>query len=122
MMKNEKIIRTALIWLPSLMLAMIFIQNGLGKILHSGQMNKIVKNDTLFIAGGITLLIATVLFLNNKTMLWGTTILVFYMTFIAFIHLYKGKPFEVAVLIIICTIFAAYLRKPQFFQKNNKPC
>lgn len=117
-MKNEKTIRTILIWLPSIVLSMIFIQNGLDKILHPDQLDKVVKNDTLFIAVGVILLIATVLFLNNKTMLWGTTILAFYMTFISFIHWYKGKPFEVVVLIVMCTIFAAYLRQPQLFHKK----
>lgn len=119
-MKYEKIIRTALIWLPSIVISMIFIQNGIGKIFHSNQMDKIVTNNTVIITVGIILLIATALFLYNKTIIWGTTILSLYMTFIVFIHLYKGKPFEVVVLIVMCTIFAAYLRKPQLFYNNDK--
>ena len=119
-MKSEKTINTALTWLPSIVLSMIFIQNGIGKIFHPDQMDKIVENEALFISVGITLMIATILFLSNKTMLWGATVLSFYMTFISCIHWYKGKPFEVAVLIVICTIFAAYLRQPQLFHKNDE--
>lgn len=119
-MKIKKIVRTTLIWLPSVMLSMIFIQNGLGKIFHSDQMDKIIKNDSLMITVGVILLIATALFLYSKTIIWGTTILALYMTSITFIHLYKGKPFEIVVLIVMCAIFAAYLRKPNLFhQKQN---
>lgn len=119
-MNRKKLIRTILIWLPSIMLSMIFVQNGLGKILDPVQLDKVVQNRTLFIIVGFVLIIATILFLNNKTILWGTTILASYMTFISFIHWYKGKPFEVVVLIVMCTIFAAYLRQPQIFHKRQE--
>ncbi|MBL4592602.1 MAG: hypothetical protein JKX68_02170 [Flavobacteriales bacterium] len=119
-MKREKRIRKALIWLPSLVISTIFIQNGIGKIFHSDQMDKIVTNNTVIISVGIILLIATALFLYNKTIVLGTSILALYMTFIVFIHMYKGKPFEVVVLIVMCTIFAAYLRKPQFFHIKDE--
>lgn len=99
---------------------MIFIQNGLGKIFSSEQADKIVKNDTFFIIVGIILLIAVALFLINKTMLLGTIILAIYMVFISFIHWYKGKPFEVVILIIMGTIFAAYLRQPELFHKRSE--
>lgn len=59
--KNENIIRTVLIWMPSVMISMVFI------------------------------------------------------------HLYKGKPFEVTVLIVISIIFAAYIRNPQLFHQKYKP-
>ena len=120
-MKTNKIFKTLLIWLPSVILTLFFIPNALNKILHSNQMDKIVTNSTVIIATGIFLLIATALFLYNKTILIGTSLLALYMTFILFIHMYKGKPHEVAILIVIATIFASYIRKPQLFhqKKNN---
>lgn len=45
---------------------MIFIQNGIGKIVRADQMDKIVKNDNLMITAGVILLFATALFLYNK--------------------------------------------------------
>jgi hypothetical protein len=99
---------------------MFFIPNAIEKIFQSNQMDKIVTNNVALITIGIILLIATVLFLLNKTIIWGTTILAFYMTFIVFIHLYKGKPFEVAILIVIAIIFAAYLRKPALFHQKKE--
>lgn len=119
-MKIQKLIKTVLMWLPSVIVSMIFIQNGIGKIFHSDQMDKIVSNNMVIAAVGIILLVATALFLYNRTVILGTTILSFYMTFIVFIHLYKGKPFEVAALIVMCTIFAMYIRKPHFFQSIIK--
>lgn len=118
-MKQNPTIKTVLIWLPSIVIAMIFIQNGIGKIWHADQMDKAIKNDFVMVGVGVILLIATLLFLYSKTIVWGTSILAFYMTFIVFIHLYKGKPFEVASLIVICTIFAAYIRSPQWFHTNK---
>lgn len=120
-MRIEKIIRLVLIWLPSIMISMIFIQNGLGKIFQSNQMDKIITNNTIIISVGFILLIATALFLFNKTIIWGTTLLVLYMTCIVFIHISKEKPFEVVALIVLATIFAAYIRQPQLFHQNHNP-
>ena len=117
-MINEKITRTALIWIPSVVLSWIFIQNGIGKIVHSDQTDKIVTNSSVMIITGVFLLIATALFLYNKTILIGTILLVLYMIFIVIIHIDKGKPFEIAVLIVMSIIFSAYLRKPQLFSKE----
>lgn len=116
-MKIEKLIRTVLIWLPSIMISTVFIQNAMGKIFQSGQQDKIITSNTVIIIVGIILLVATALFLFDKTIIWGTTVLASYMTCISFIHMYKGKPFEVVVLIVMATIFAAYLRKPELFHK-----
>ncbi|PHS68093.1 MAG: hypothetical protein COB12_01370 [Flavobacterium sp.] len=104
-----------MIWLPSVIITLFFIPNALNKIFHSNQMDKIVANSTVMIITGIFLLIASVLFLYNKTILIGTAFLALYMTLIVFIHMYKGKPYEVTILIIMATIFAAYIRKPQVF-------
>ena len=117
-MKFEQIIRTALIWLPSLILCTFFIPNAIAKIMNSNQQGKIITNSTVLMIVGIILLIATVLFLINKTILIGTAILASYMTCIVFIHIYKEKPFEVVMLIVVATIFAAYLRKPELFYLN----
>lgn len=119
-MNNRNIIRTILTWLPSIMVSMIFIQNGLGKILNPNQAGKVIQNEMFLMFVGVVLLIATILFLYNKTIIWGTTILASYMTLITCIHWYKGKPFEVVALIVACTIFAAYLRQPQLFHSNNQ--
>lgn len=69
---------------------------------------------------GIGLLIAVALFPVNKTLILGTMLLAFYMTLIVFILIYKGKPFEIAILIVMLTVFAAYLRKPGVFHQKQK--
>ena len=119
-MDLNKVLKTILTWLPSAIIALFYLPNALDKILHSNQTDKIVSDNTIMIITGIFLLIATALFLYNKTILIGTTLLALYMTFIVFIHMYKGKPYEVAILIVMATIFASYIRKPQLFQKKNK--
>ena len=119
-MKIENVLKTVLIWLPSLIISVFFVPNALDKILHSDEQDKITSNSTLIIIVGVILLIATVLFLINKTLILGTTLLALYMTFIVFVHMYKGKPFEVVILIVMATIFAAYLRKPHLFHPKQK--
>lgn len=119
-MKFEKPLRIMLIWLPSIMVSTVFIQNGIGKVFQSGQQDKIISNNAVIIIVGIILLLATALFLFNKTIIWGATTLASYMTCISFIHMYKGKPFEIVILIVMATIFAAYLRKPEFFHQKQR--
>ena len=70
------------------------------------------------ITAGIFLLTGTALFLYKKTMLIGTSMLVLYMILIVLIHMYKGKPAEVVILILMATIFAAYMRQPHLFSRN----
>jgi len=91
-MDPKKIFTTILIWLPSVIITLFFIPNALDKILHSSEMNKIVSNKTILIITGLFLLIATA---------------------------YKGKPYEVAILIVMATIFAAYIRSPFTFQQKR---
>ena len=117
-MKTKQVLSTILIWLRSLIMSLFFIPNALDKILNSNQTGKIVVNSALMTTTGVFLLIATSLFLYNKTVLIGTTLLAFYMTFIVFIHISKGKPYEVALLSVMATIFASYIRKPQLFQQK----
>ncbi|WP_106794301.1 hypothetical protein [Aquimarina sp. Aq78] len=117
-MKTKKILSTLLTWLPSLIIVLFFIPNALDKILNSNQTGKIVSNTAVMIIAGVYLLIAVVLFLYNKTVLIGTTLLAFYMTLIVCIHMYKGKPYEVTILIVMATIFASYIRKPQLFHQK----
>lgn len=111
----EKILIKILIWLPSLVVALIYIQNALDKILNHDQTGKIVENSAIMITAGVFLLIATALFLYNKTLLLGTSMLVLYMVCIVLIHIYREKPSEVVSLILAVTILASYLRKPQTF-------
>ena len=119
-MKMNKILKTLLTWLPSIIITLFFIPNALDKILNSNQTEKIVANSAIMIATGIFLLISTALFLYNKTILIGTTLLALYMTFIVFIHMYKGKPYEVTILIVMTTIFAAYIRSPKIFHQSKE--
>lgn len=97
----------------------VFYTNALNKILHYNQTDKIVANSSVMIITGLFLLIATALFLYNKTILLGTSLLALYMIFIVLIHMYKGKPYEVTILIVMATIFDAYIRKPLLFHKKQ---
>ena len=115
-----KISRILLIWLPSVIITLFYVSNALDKIFNSNQTGKIVVNSSIMIATGIFLLVSTALFLYNKTILIGTTLLALYMTFIVFIHIYKGKPYEVAILIVMATIFASYIRKPQLYNQKQE--
>ncbi len=117
-MKTKKVLSTLLTWLPSVILLLFFIPNALDKLFHPNQTEKIITNSTVMISTGLFLLVASILFLYNKTMCIGTMLLALYMTFIVFIHMYKGKPYEVAMLIVMATVFAAYIRKPQLFHKE----
>ena len=113
-------IKTLLVWLPSVMICMFYVPNGLDKIVHHDSADKIVASSAVMIVTGIILLGASAMFLINKTMLWGAAILSLYMTMIVCIHMYKGKPHEVAVLIVIATVFAAYVRRPALFELKQK--
>ena len=119
-MKMNKILGTLLIWLPSAIITLFYVPNALDKILNSNQTDKIVANSSIMIATGVFLLVSTAMFLYNKTILIGTTLLALYMTFIVFIHMYKGKPYEVAILIVMATIFASYIRKPQLYNQKQE--
>lgn len=111
--------RAILRWLPSLMIAVLFIHNALEKIVHPHQLDKLVTNSAVLRAVGLILLLAVILFLIHKTMMIGATILALYMCVIVFIHMYKGKPYEVALLIVAATIFAVYIRQSTHFRKEK---
>ncbi len=117
--ETRKILNKILIWLPSLAITVYYIPNALDKLLNPNQTGKIVENSTVMITAGIFLLIATALFLSNRTILIGTSMLVLYMIFIVSIHVYKGKPSEIVILILMATIFASYIRKPQLFHQKS---
>ena len=115
-MNTNNILSRILIWLPSFVITVFYIQIALNKILNINQSEKIINNGVILIAAGFFLLVAATLFLFNKTIMIGTFLLSSYMTCILFIHLFKGKPFEVTILIIMTTIFAAYLRQPKLIK------
>ena len=117
---TEKILTKILMWLPSLVVALFYIPNALDKLLNPNQTGKIVENSAVMVTAGIFLLIATALFLYNKTILIGTSLLVLYMTFIVLIHMHKGKPAEIVILMLIATIFASYIRNQHYSIKNRK--
>lgn len=116
----ENALSRILIWLPSLIIIMYYIPNALDKLFDPNQTGKIVENSGVMITAGIFLLIAIALFLYNKTMMIGTSMLVLYMIFIVLIHMYKGKPSEIVILILMATIFASYIRKPKLFHLQSK--
>ena len=113
----NKTLSRVLIWLPSLAITLFYITNALDKIINHDQTGKIVESSTIMIVAGVFILIGIALFLYNKTILIGTLMLVLYMTFIVLIHIYKGKPFEIVMLILMATIFASYIRKPKLFNQ-----
>lgn len=117
-MHTKKILTNILTWFPSIMITLFFIPNAIDKIVHSDQTGKVIANSAVLISTGIFLLFATTLFLHRRTFLIGTTLLALYMTLIVCIHMYKGKPYEVAILIVMATIFAAYIRKPHIFNQK----
>lgn len=110
-MTTSKTIKTVLIWLPSLPIIIFFVQNAFDKIFYSNHSDKLVSNSTTIILTGVALLIATALFLYKKTIIVGTAILATYMAMVVFIHISKGKPFFLTLLIVLLTITAGYIRK-----------
>lgn len=117
-MRMKKTLSTLLVWWPSIIITLFYIPNALDKIINSNQADKIVANSGVMIGTGIFLLISTAMFLYNKTMLVGVSLLSLYMTSIVFIHMYKGKPYETTILIVMATIFAAYIRQPNLFARQ----
>lgn len=117
--KIDKTLSRILIWLPSLVITLFYIQNALDKLIHHNQTGKVVESSAVMITAGVFILIGTALFIYNKTILIGTSMLVLYMIFIVLIHLCKGKPAEIVMLILMATIFASYIRKPNVFLRKS---
>ena len=115
---TKKILTKTLMWVPSFVITLFYVPNALNKLLEPEQTGKIVENSTVMITAGLFLLMGTALFLYNRTILIGTSMLVIYMIAIVLIHIYKGKPSEVVILILMATIFAAYIRKPELFNQT----
>jgi hypothetical protein len=109
-MTTSKTIKTVLLWLPSIPIVIFFTQNALDKIIYSSQSDKLASNSAILILTGVALLLATALFLYEKTIIVGTAILTTYMTIIVFVHISKGKPFFLTILILLLTIIAGYIR------------
>lgn len=109
-MTYQKHLKTLLFWLPSLLVLIYYIPTALDKLIHPNQTGKIVESSTVMIIAGSYILCALGLFLYNKTRYIGTALLALYMVSIILIHLYKGKPAELLVLLLIATIFAVYIR------------
>ncbi len=118
-MRFTQVFKTVVTWLPSLIITLFYIPNAFNKLLEPNQTGKVIENGALMFSVGVFLVVATALFLYNRTVLFGAGLLALYMTFITIIHLYKGKPYEVAILIVMCTVFAAYIRMPKSFHKKE---
>ncbi|SIN73578.1 hypothetical protein [Algoriphagus halophilus] len=114
----DKILIRILLWIPSLLIVLFYIPNGLDKLINHDQTGKIVESSTVMIFTGIFILIGVALFLYRKTILIGTSMLVLYMTFTVLIHMYKGKPAEIAILIVLATVFSSFIREPKLFQEK----
>lgn len=119
-MKFDQIIKTILSHLPSWILCAFFVPNAWSKIVQADQQVKVITNPTVIMIVGLVLLIAVGLFLVNKTMIYGAAILSIYMSFVVFVHMYKGKAYEVTSLIVVGTIFAVFLRNPALFYTQEK--
>ena len=117
-MKAKPILISILIYLPSVLLAVFYVPTALDKLLDPHQTGKIVQSSAVMLTAGIFILTGLALFYYHKTMLWGVTMLSLYMLAVIGIHLYKGKPAEVLMLILMSTLFAAYIRKPEVFERN----
>ena len=115
----DKTLSRILKWIPSLAIILFYIPNALDKLINHDQTGKVVESSAVMITAGVYILLGVALFLYKKTMLIGTSMLALYMTFIVLIHMYKGKPAEIVILILIATIFASYIRKPLVFNKNQ---
>ena len=92
-------------------LTFFYVPNELDKLLDPNQTGKIIESSAVMITAGVFILVGTALFLYNKTILIGTSMLGLYMIPVVLIHVYKGKPSEVLILILIATILSAYSRK-----------
>ena len=114
MIKNNNF-DTALKWFPSILVAVFFTQNAFEKILQPHETAKLGLANTSVVFVGILILIATVLFLMNRTVIIGTVILASYMTVVVLVHINKGKPFLLTALIALATIFAGFSRKTKCF-------
>ena len=114
-MTNKKGLETSLIWVPSILIAIFFIKNAFEKIFQSNEITKLGLNNTSIIFVGILLLIATALFLMQRTLILGAAILALYMTFVLVVHIYKGRPFILTLFIVLAILVACYLRKAKPF-------
>ena len=103
-----------------MVILLFYIPNALDKLIHHDQTGKIVESSAVMVTAGIFILIGIVLFLYDKTILIGTLMLALYMTCIALIHMYKDKPAEIVILILIATIVAAIIRQPFYSIRGHK--
>ena len=101
-----------------MLLAVFYVPTALDKLLDPNQTGKIVQSSAVMLTAGVFILTGLALFYYHKTMLWGVTMLSLYMLPVIGIHLYKGKPAEVLMLILMSTLFAAYIRKPEVLARN----
>jgi len=117
-MNTSNILKCTISWLPTIPVVFFFLQNALEKVLYPGQLDKMGLSENALILIGVTLMVATVLFLFERTVLIGTLILATYMSIIVFIHALEEKPFLIAILIVLLIILAGFVRMPKF--KNLK--
>ena len=104
-------IKTIIVWLPSILVAMFFVQNAFEKIFKSTELDKVGLSSAQIIIAGVILLIATTMYLIDRTMIIGSVVLALYMIGIVGIHIQKGKPFIIAGIIVIAVGYGSYLRK-----------
>lgn len=108
---KQNLITNILKWLPSILVAIFFVQNALEKIIHSTTLDKAGLSPTQILLVGIILLVATALYLTDKTMIIGTILLALYMTSVTIIHFNNGKPYIIASQIVVAILYGAYIRQ-----------
>lgn len=115
----DKTLADILRWIPSVAVVLFYMLNALDKLINHDQTGKVVESSAVMITAGIFILLGVALFLYQKTILIGTSMLVLYMTCIVLIHIYKEKPAEIVILILAATVFASYIRKPHLFTRTT---
>ncbi len=106
------------VWLPSILVAIYFIQNAVEKIVMSTELDKAGLSPTQIFIVGIILLVATALYVIDKTMIIGSTVLALYMISVVCIHFNNGKPYIIASQIVLAILYGAYIRRMKIVPKK----
>lgn len=116
--ENQNWVQTIIKWLPAMLVSIFFVQNAFEKILKSTELDKAGLSPTQILITGIVLLIATALYLIDKTMIIGTVILMLYMISVVFIHFNNGKSYIIASQIVLAIAYGAYMRRIDIIPKK----
>jgi hypothetical protein len=118
LIKNKNWIKTLVVWLPSILVAIFFIQNAIEKIVKSTELDKASLSPTQIMIVGMVLLVATTMYLIDKTLIIGTVVLALYMISVVIIHFNNGKPYIIASQIVLAILYGAYMRGIKIVAKD----